>query len=325
MKNSAGFFVLIITIIAACSQPRQEKLELTIAAADTVTLFAEGMVSTGYYERDFALSSSGNELYYTVQHPRTGFTAIMGSSKNNGAWSAPEIVSFSGNYSDLEPAFSPDGNRLYFASNRPKAEGATAGDFDIWFVDRAENSWGEPVNAGSVINSDGNEFYPSVARNGNLYFTGERADGVGKEDIFVSRYENGNYTEPVALDTAVNTARYEFNAFVSPDEDFLIFSSFGRSDDLGRGDLYISFADSAGNWLPAQNLGSKINSRYLDYCPFVTADRKYFFFASDRTDPQLFNNKSLNWKKYQELLDGTWNGNGNIYVINFSVVESLKK
>jgi Tol biopolymer transport system component len=326
MKSSLNTFVLLTVVIAACTSRAQDSewVELTFPAADSVALFAEGIISTGYFQRDFALSPSGDELFYSVQHPRTGFAVLLSSKKIKDKWSLPEIASFSGNYTNFEPAFSPDGKRLYFSSNRPKEEGAESKDFDIWFVEKINDSWGTPQNVGSPVNSDKNEFYPSVAANGNIYFTADRPGAVGREDIFVSRFENGQYTEPVALDTAINSPLYEFNAFVSPDEDFLIFSSFGRKDDMGRGDLYISFKDSTGNWMPAMNLGDKINSKYLDYCPFVSADKKLFFFTSDRMDSEIFSNKNLNFEKFKALADGALNGSGNIYIVDFSELLKLR-
>jgi WD40-like Beta Propeller Repeat len=87
--------------------------------------------------------------------------------------------------------------------------------------------------------------------------------------------------ESVALDTGVNSALYEFNAFVSPDEQFILFTAFGRKDDKGRGDIYVSTKNEKGNWLPAKNL-EVINSEKLDYCPIVSFDNKTLFFTSER-------------------------------------------
>lgn len=327
MKINYSLLPVIFTAIffsCVTQYSAEETSVIQFPSSDSVVLFAEGVISLAYHERDFTLSPTEDELFFSVQHQGTGFTVIIGSKKIGERWTQLEVASFSGNYSDLEPCFSPDGARLYFSSNRPKGEGLEASDFDIWYVDRLNDGWGEPVNVGSPVNSDKNEFYPSVAKNGNIYFTGERANGIGKEDIFMSLFESGLYTEPIALDTAINSPLYEFNAFVSPDEEFLLFTSFGRKDDLGRGDLYISFKDTNNNWMPAKNLGEKINSRYLDYCPFVSYDKKHFFFTSDRIDPRLFYNKNLNWTKFKELADGSLNGAGNIYCIDFSELLKLR-
>lgn len=79
------------------------------------TLFQAGVVSTGIPERDFALSPDETELFYTIQSPLGYFQTIVYMRKDlKGIWSNPQIAPFAGNYSDLEPTFSPDGKRLLF-------------------------------------------------------------------------------------------------------------------------------------------------------------------------------------------------------------------
>ena len=57
--------------------------------------------------------------------------------------------------------------------------------FDIWFVERTnvDAKWGDPVNLGKTINTDLDEFYPSISSNNNLYFTGLGEGTKGKDDI----------------------------------------------------------------------------------------------------------------------------------------------
>ncbi len=93
--------------------------------------------------------------------------------------------------------------------------------------------------------------------------------------------KNGNWLPAKALDTGVNSSYYEFNAYVSPDESLLIFTSYGRVDDMGRGDLYISIRNAAGHWEPAKNMKA-VNSAELDYCPFVSTDGKTLYYTSEK-------------------------------------------
>lgn len=318
---------LSLVLLSNCQHTSEQNqlLSIDFSIADSVRLFAEGIISTQYNVRDFALSPDGDELFYTAQDRRTGFSIVLTSRKENNQWTQPEVASFSGNYPDLEPAFSPDGKRLYFASNRPKKDGDEAADADIWFVDKENGLWGEPINPGYPINTDKNEFYPSVTRDGSIYFTAIRENGVGREDIFVSRMVDGQFQEAVALDTTINSKLDEFNAFVSPDEDYIIFTSWGRKDDTGRGDMYISFKDSEGNWMPAKNLGAKINTKHTEYCPFVSFDQKYFFFTSDRYDGERFNKKALNKDTFEQLSDIPLNGSTNIFLMDFSEVLEMRE
>ncbi len=285
----------------------------------TATLLAEGFISTFINERDFAVSSDGNEIYYTISTPQSSFQTMVSIRKErNGIWSKPEVVSFAGKFSDLEPAFSADGKKLYFASNRP-LEGSKPKDFDIWMVERNGNAWGEPKNLGATINTESDEFYPSITKSGNLYFTAQYKDGIGREDIFLSTWKGGAYEKPVALDTAINSKGFEFNAFVDPDETFILFTGYGRKDDTGRGDLYMSLKDAHGKWLPAKNV-TMLNSTKLDYCPYVSPDKKILFFTSERSElPVSFESKA-NYAQVQKINQRTLNGTGNIYWISFDTV-----
>lgn len=306
-----GYWLLVLTCFS------QDKLALTLPP-ETVELFGSGFISTAMNERDFALSPDGSEIYFTISTPRSTFQTIVFCIKKKSGWSKPEIASFAGRYSDLEPTFSADGNTLYFASNRP-ISGTAVKDFDIWKVTRTNNKWGEPENLGAVINSSSDEFYPSIAKNGNLYFTAAYTGGPGREDIYMSRFHQNQFQKPIALDSGVNSKFYEFNAFVSSDEDYIIFTSYGRKDDMGGGDLYISLKDAQGNWKPARHL-SQLNSQQLDYCPFVSADGKSLFFTSERHQlPTSFSTPS-DYQTISELKDKPLNGTGNIYWVNFQVL-----
>ena len=236
--------------------------------------------------RDFTISSSQDEAFFTAQSSLGELSVIINIKKENRKWSEPEIAPFSGKYQDLEPFITPDGLRLFFASNRPLSDTTNkAKDFDIWYVQRENrnSTWSSPINIDPPINTENNEFYPSVVTNNNLYFTSDASNSKGKDDIFFSEWQDGHYSTPVSMSDSINSEGYEFNAFISPDESFMIFSGYNREDGFGSGDLYISFQNSSGTWSEAKNLGSEINSDKMDYCPFVDANTKTMYFTSKRS------------------------------------------
>lgn len=291
----------------------------------TPSLFQPGMISTGFAERDFALSPDESELFYTMQSPLGYFQTIVYMKKDaKGFWSKPEIAPFAGVFTDLEPAFSADGKRLYFASNRP-ISGDKPKDFDIWYVEKQNGQWStSPINLGAPVNTTGNEFYPSITKSGNLYYTATYKNGVGREDIFMASWKDGKYIDAVPLDTAVNSKVDEFNAFVSPDEDFILFTSYGRKDDMGRSDLYISQKDPSGKWMPAKNV-SLLNSNRIDYCPFVSFDKKKLFFTSERNMLKQSYETKIEIEALKKIFSSPQNGSGDIYWISFEkVLESIK-
>ncbi|MGB5007486.1 MAG: hypothetical protein WBO39_11160 [Ferruginibacter sp.] len=321
MMIRISFFILFLSIFSASAQ---QHIGLN-QPPEVAEIFGKDFISTGISERDFALSPDGTELFYTIQSPQGIFQTIVYSKKDSkGNWSKPEVAPFAGRFSDLEPAFTADGKKLFFSSNRPLS-GSEIKDFDIWVVEKEKDKWGEPRNLGSPVNTKEDEFYPSITKTGNLYFTAAYKNGIGKEDIFMVKWENGKYGETVVLDTAVNSKMYEFNAFVSPDEDFIIFSSYGRKDDMGRGDLYMSMKDASGNWQPAKNL-SQLNSAKLDYCPFVSFDKKILFFTSERTNiKNAYPDKPVMIDDLIEYFTSPQNGGGDIYWISFDKILELFK
>ena len=240
----------------------------------------------------------------------------------------PEVASFSGMYKDLEPFLSPNGLQLFFASNRVNNKSkAIKKDIDIWYVERVslQSKWSAPKNVGPIINTKANEYYPSVTSKGDLFFTAAYKDAKGKEDIYVSRYVNGLYTKPVSLGTGVNSKKYEFNAYVAPDESFIMFTSYGRKDDLGGGDLYISYKDKNNKWTAAEHLGKNINSNKIDYCPFVDFKTNTFYFTSDRNLLSKSFSSRKNIKELKHALKIAPNGLGRIYKVKLDEILREKR
>ncbi|MGZ3765684.1 MAG: hypothetical protein ACXVB0_20815 [Mucilaginibacter sp.] len=284
----------------------------------TPQLFAKGILSNGLSNRDFTISPKGDEIFFTLQQAHFASSTILHMVKKNGKWGQPEVASFSGRYRDLEATFSPDGQTIYFSSDRP-LNGGKAKDFDIWRVKRSANGqWGKPKNLGTNVNSGKDEYYPSIAGSGNLYFTAEIPNGKGSEDIVICRLTDTGYSKPESLPENINTKYDEFNAFVDPGEQFILFSSYGRPDDMGGGDLYISHKDKNGNWMPVKHLPSPINSTSLDYCPFVTWDKRYLVFTSNRLNKEFKDGKVKSYRKLTELLNSPGNGWDDIYWVKFN-------
>jgi Tol biopolymer transport system component len=312
--------LLFILISFSISINSSAQSGIQLINSDTPRVFCPGIISDGFSNRDMAISPDGNDLFYTLQWSYGTFSVILHAQKINGVWSKPETAWFSGRFNDLEPAYSPDGGKLFFTSNRPLQESDSAKDYDIWYLQRKGVGWEGPFNAGPLINTGKDEFYPSLTKKGDLYFT--RDNGETKDDIFVSHLKGGKYGEPVVLPDAVNSKGYDFNAFVDPDENFILFSSYKRADDLGGGDLYYSLRKQ-GSWLPAVHFGKEINSSSLDYSPFVSGDKRYFFFTSKKQLVRFPFPEPKTTAEIREILSSYGNGNDDIYIMNFKVVEEM--
>lgn len=134
-------------------------------------------------------------------------------------------------YSITTPCYSPDGRFLIFASDRPGGLGGS----DLYWSERAANGWSEPLNLGAMINTAGNEAYPFVADNGDLFFASDGHSGLGGKDIFLSRYEDGLWKSPIHLEYPLNSKEDDFGLVTNGDfsEGFLS-TSREKSDDIYR-------------------------------------------------------------------------------------------
>jgi WD40-like Beta Propeller Repeat len=211
-----------------------------------LTMFAPNIISDEFGNRDMAVSPKGDEIFYILQYNYGMLSTILYSKKINGKWSSPEVANFCGKYKDLEPAFSYDGAKLYFSSDRPLVDTGHEKDYDVWYVTKMNGKWMNPVNIKSPVNRGKDEYYASVAKNNNIYFT-RAVEGL-EEDIMVCKFVDGKYSEAESLPDSINSTGDEFNAFVDPDETYIIFSGYKRKDGYGSGDLYISKKNEKGEW-----------------------------------------------------------------------------
>jgi Tol biopolymer transport system component len=307
--------VLVVTVsclLSAAGSGRQAP------AVPKATLFLPGIVSTGLNERDIAYDAAHKEIHFTVMNGPTGTICV--TRNRNGSWRKPEVAPFSGRWSDLEPCLSPDGSRLYFVSNRPLDGKGEPKDYDVWVMTRDRLRWNSPVNVGAPVNSTRDEFYPSITHDGTIYFCG-KFDSEN-EDLWRCRLQNGTYQPRENLGPNVNTPGEEFNAFVAPDESYVIFTSTGWGEGSGGGDLWISFRDAAGGWQKPVNLGDAVNSPAFEYCPSVSLDGTLLFFTSLRPIPAA---RPTTYAALQRANSSPGNGRGDIYVIDATLIGNLRR
>ncbi|MFN2379166.1 MAG: TolB family protein, partial [Bacteroidales bacterium] len=133
-------------------------------------------------------------------------------------------------YNITAPYLSPDGKRLYFASDNPEGYGG----MDLYYISWTGRYWGEPVNLGPVINTEGNEVYPFINQGGELLFASDGHGGLGGKDIFYTRQTGDSWVEPVHVDAPINS-EYDDFGFVS---DPLINEGYFSSDRDGTFDIY---------------------------------------------------------------------------------------
>lgn len=293
---------------------------------DTPELFAPGIVSTGMYTRDIAITPDGNEIYFCVAIGGYAYSTILYTKQVNGKWTTPEVVPYLENpdVMNFEPCISTDGQRFFFLSNQPDSSDAETGDQDIWVMDRTTEGWSEPYNLGPPINTEQAEFYPSLTTDGTIYFT--RADpGSTIHNIYRSRLEEGKYTMPEKLPDQVNCGRNRYNAFIAQDESYIIVPAAGMPDSFGGTDYYIVFRDENDNWSNPVNMGDLVNTPSNgEFSAYVTIDGKYLFFMSTRLMPDDRKPRELTYATLNNLYNQSQNGNSDIYWMKADFIQRLK-
>jgi hypothetical protein len=296
---------------------------------DTPEVFAPGIVTTGMYTRDVAMTPDGSELYFGVVLGTV--SAIIEVHRGpDGVWSEPEVAPFSrdSRFFNLEPHISPDGSRFFFLSTRVDDPGPEEirswANQNIWVMDREGDGWGEPYDLGPPVNSEHAAFFPSVTRDGTLYFTRD-AEGGRESYIYRSRLVDGRYEEPERLGPGVNSTSNQYNAFIAPDESYLILCTADRDDTLGGTDYYVTFRNERDEWSGPINLGAVVNTpRGGEFSPFVSRDGRYFFFMSTRPFPTAELPDTLTWDYLKSFRQMPESGNPGIYWMDARFIEELR-
>lgn len=280
-------------------------------------LFAPGLVNTGVLTRDLSFSPDGRELFFTVMVGGFAQSAVATMREVDGAWTTPELAPFSrdARWHDLEPHVAPDGSRLFFVSDR-------SGSQDLWVCPREAGGWGESTPLGPTINTKASEFFPSTTRDGTLYFTREDT-AAHAEAIWRARpAPGGGYLEAERLPEIVNGSPTQFNAFVAPDESYLIVCAQGRPGNLGAVDYWVSFRDPDDTWHDPVNLGPVVNGEGREgWSASVSPDGRVLFFMSKRTvhDPLA----PRTWASLQAAHGSPGNGLGSIWWVDKDFLTAL--
>ena len=286
-------------------------------------LFAPGVMSTGMSELNAVFFPGRREVIYSVNVGPMKWALVM-IKEENGQWTRPEIAPFSGEHGGVDPFISFDGKTVYFCSNRPRSgQGEPEDDYDIWYVTRTDTGWSEPANMGPPINSGTHEFYPSLTREGTMYFQSRREGGFGYSDIYRAKLMDGKYEEAELLPEPVNSPDFEGDAFIAPDESYIIVSTFRKEDNIGQSDLYISFRSEDSSWLPLKNMGERINSEMGENCQILSPCGKYLFYTSRRVG-RLSGVSPLTYGAIKKAWTEPQNGNGDIYWVDARIIEEFR-
>lgn len=192
-------------------------------------------VNTKWHDGPLAITNDGNTIYFasesfnegqfekekaSYQTLKKGKIYLYKATKEGDTWGNKKLLPFNDTtYSVRNPSISKDGKTLYFSSDMP---GGIGGE-DIWKVSVNGDEYGEPVNLGSLVNTEANESFPFIADDNVLYFASDGKQGFGGLDVY--KVDLNKNDKAVNLGAPVNGEKDDFSFAYNKDKKVALFSS----------------------------------------------------------------------------------------------------
>ncbi|MGB5419094.1 OmpA family protein [Algibacter sp.] len=242
-----------------------------------------GDVNTKYHESSTTFTKDGKTAYFT----RNNF--FKGKFKKNnedihglkiykatlidGEWKKIVSLPFNNDdYNVAHPALSADEKKLYFSSDMFGTQGAS----DIFVVDiNDDGTYGEPVNLGPKINTEGRENFPFVGETGILYFSSDGHLGLGGLDVFAVELDKLKEASSMIhnLGKPINSSKDDFG-FIIDETTRKGYISSNRKNGKGDDDIYSFVMENCTRAIA----GSVVNKRTQD----IIADADVYIYDSYR-------------------------------------------
>ena len=204
----------------------------------------------------------------------------------NGRWTAPTRVSLGGEYSDLYPTISPDGQRMVFSSYRPvPGDTATKPNAHLWYVDRTPNGWGTPVFMAKASLLGHYNSGPQFLADGSVHWNATTPDWRSQRS-YITRWNGREYSAPEEFALAERWRRWKPDvgsslARLAADGSFAILEVAHTVG--GRRvppDLYATFRRGE-DWTEPQPLGGGVNTGATENFATISPDGQYLYFVRD--------------------------------------------
>lgn len=221
------------------------KLNSTEVSKTSSTKFSPE-VNSIYHESTAIFTKDGKTMYFTRNNytnedykqdqegtNRLKLYRAVRTDDDNTTWQVEELPFNNDEYSIAHPALSPDEKTLYFASDMP----GTNGQSDLYKVAINENTFGEIINLGDKINTEGRETFPFISKDNKLYFASDGHVGLGGLDVFVSELKEDKIGEVFNLGKPINGPKDDFTFIINSTTGVGYFAS-NREGGVGDDDIY---------------------------------------------------------------------------------------
>jgi len=222
-------------------------LDLYMATHDGNGIFSDPValddINSNFHEGPITMSKEGNTIYFSSEsfkegdfvkdkpsNSKQGHLYLYKATKSGDKWGNLTLLPFNDkNATTANPSLARDGKTLYFSSNRPGGQGGV----DLWKVAINGDSYGEPVNLGKEINTEGNESFPFISDdNKTLYFASSGQLGLGGYDVYSYDLASKKVDN---LGKSINSARDDFAFTYNQDKK----TGYLSSNREGKDNIYL--------------------------------------------------------------------------------------
>ena len=208
-----------------------------------VKLLTKG-INSRFHDGPVCYSADGQEVFVTRSNFQHGLPKYSKNKENHfmlyhanrtgSGWSELKQLPFNNaEYSCGHPSVSADNNVLYFSSDMPGGFGGS----DIYYVQRADTGWSDPVNMGSGINTEGDEMFPYISKEGEIYFASNGRLGLGGLDIFMASQDKNGLYKVINMGSPLNSSSDDFSFYLLKNGTEGYFAS-NREGGKGDDDIY---------------------------------------------------------------------------------------
>lgn len=211
-------------------------------------------------------------------------------------------------FNEVHPVISPDGMTLYFTrKDHPENIGMEKRD-DIWMARMGDDGqFNKAENLGPPLNNEGHNFLNAIMPDGNTAFVaGAYGNAHGKDRLYLSQRGAQGWGQPQEIKVRDYYNLSDFNSFHMGVDGRTILLAIERNDSYGFKDLHVSFLTPQGEWTAPMNLGPNVNSAGDEITPFLAADGKTLYFATNGRsgygNSDIFVTRRLDdtWKRWTE-------------------------
>jgi hypothetical protein len=230
-----------------------------------------------------AFMPDGTGVFWSAIRLDDRTQTVYYSAFDGVSFSKPVVAPFAAAKGNGGAAFSPDGKRLFFSVELAAKDGFSSKPTAIYYVERTESGWSGPAPIESTLDDTMTKGQVSVARSGNIYFSG-RVLTERTPAVWICRYADGGYGPPEKLAGPVADAPLLVDPWIDPEERFLLVSCAPPAGPPMLTDIGISRRLPDATWSAPVRLGPAVNTEAFERFPSLSRDGRFLFFIRSSSE-----------------------------------------